>query len=515
MRPSDVLRVLLGLLALIPACGSAGGGEQTEAGPGGPGGLVLVVDPASLSFTVEAGGAAPAGRRIVVRYDGEGGPSTWQVASSPPWAGAEPPSGSDGDATVVSIDATALAVGRHEGALLFEDPAATNTPLRVPLTLEVTTASPAPACGCASLPAPTGAVVEISTAAELANAVRDANDAGGSRTLLLADGTYQLTQLLHVTAPDVTVRSASGSRDGVVLRGGGMTGSVAHVFLVAGKRFTAADLTLGWVRYHGIQVQGEQDADDVLVHNVRFVDTGEQMLKVSFDASGPATGDRGIVRCCLFEYTAGIGPQYYIGGVDCHRGDSWVVRHNVFRGIRSPEARLAEHAIHFWNEARGTLVEGNVIYDCDRGIGFGLGSSGHHGGVIRNNMVQTTRDVGIGLENAPDTQVLHNSVCALNYQNAIEYRFAGTTGVSIAGNLTYGAITARDGAAGAIGTNGAVLVPNDVFVNPAAGDLHLRTARTDIVDRGEAPSAVAADLDCDERPQGPASDLGADEWKGP
>jgi len=498
--------LLLGLLGLLPACGA--GGTQVAAADPAP---RLATEPDSLAFAGTAGGAAPAPQSVRIRNAG-GGALAWTADETCPWLSIDRTSGGADDELVVTPSLDGLAAGRHEDVVTITDPGASNSPfeLRVVLTI----AAPAPtSCGCDALPAPTGQTATVTTVAELEQALDQANAGTGPKTILLADGTYTLTQLLHVTGTDITVRGASGDRAAVVLRGDGMSGAVTHVFLVAGSRFTAADLTVGWIRYHAIQVQGERDVDDVLVHNVRFVDTGEQMLKVSYTAGVDVGSDRGIVECCLFEYTAGIGPQYYIGGVDCHQGTDWIVRNNVFRHIRSPEAALAEHAIHFWSDSTGTLVEGNVIVDCDRGIGFGLGDRGHGSGLIRNNMVHTTRDVGIGLESAAGVTVVHNTVHANGYPNAIEYRFARTD-ATIVGNLTVGAVALRDGASGTATGNLEIQDPSSVFVDPANGDLHLRSAVPTVVDQGTPRPDALLDIDCEARPQGAAPDLGADEWTG-
>src|SRR5207237_534850 len=104
-------------------------------------------------------------------------------------------------------------------------------------------------------------------------------------------------------------------------------------------------------------------------------------------------------------------------------------------------------------------TEANTFIDNARDIAYGLDltSQGYHsGGVIRNNFISrnsslTGVDVAIGVSNSPNTQVLHNTV-KLNgtYPNAVEYRFAPTTGVQIKNNLTDAAIVSRDGATGTV-----------------------------------------------------------------
>lgn len=164
------------------------------------------------------------------------------------------------------------------------------------------------------------------------------------------------------------------------------------------------------------------------------------MLKGTSAGDG---ADNGKVQCSLFEYTAGVGPQFYIGGLDIHKGNDWIVRDNIFKNIASPSGSTAEHAIHFWKQCADNIIERNIIINCDRGIGFGLGNdvnNGNLGGIIRNNMIYNNglgifNDVGIGLEYSPNTKVYNNTIY-IAYQNAIEYRWGATTNVNIANNLT-------------------------------------------------------------------------------
>lgn len=348
----------------------------------------------------------------------------------------------------------------------------------------------------------------VSNVSELLSAVEYAN-ANGNVEILLADGTYQLDGMLWIDGVNVGFRGQSGNRDAVVVRGDGMSGGVSHVFNVPGDYFAVQDMTVGWVANHAVQIHGNSDADYPYFSNVRFVDTGEQMLKVSTDF-GSSWSDGGIVEDCSFEYSAGIGPQYYIGGVDGHQCRDWTVRDCYFYGIRSPESDLAEHAIHFWSESEGTVVERNRITRCDRGIGFGLGDSGHGSGMIRNNFVHTTRDVGIGLENASGVDVYNNSLYTVNYANSIEYRFAGTSGGEIVNNLASGEIASRDGGTASVSTN-LTAAQASWFQDAGSGDLHLTSAASGAVDAGQTLSEVTVDFDSEDRPAGSGYDIGGDE----
>jgi hypothetical protein len=298
---------------------------------------------------------------------------------------------------------------------------------------------------------------------------------------------------------------------------------VLNLIRVAADDFHIQDVTLQRCGWHLIQVAGEEGADRLIARNVVFRDANEQMLKGSAVIGGAVEGsDDGLVEDCLFEYTAGIGPQYYIGGIDVHEGRGWVVRNNVFRDIASPSREVAEHAVHFWTLSADTIVEDNVIVDCDRGIGFGLmPGRGHTGGIIRNNMIYHAAngdpfaDVGIALAESPGTLVYNNTVHLEHaFGWAIEYRYAATTGGAIRNNLTNKEIRSRDGGSGDVRDN-VTNASASWYVSPGVGDLHLvesAATRASVIDQGVALAQVPQDIDGHARPYGPAYDVGADEW---
>lgn len=359
-----------------------------------------------------------------------------------------------------------------------------------------------------------GPTVTVSNAADLRLAIIDANGTGGNSTILIADGEYQIASTdwyPYITASDLVIRSASGNRDAVILSGTGMrdvSPGVEIGIYAVGNNITIADLTIREVGNHGIATHG----DNLTVYNVRIQNTYEQMLKGTSAGDG---ADNAIVKCSLFEYPNGIGPQFYIGGLDVHEGSEWIVSDNVFRNIASPEGSLAEHAIHFWNHASNNMIERNIIINCDRGIGFGLGNSPNEAGIIRNNMIYNDGtapfdDVGIGLESSPFTKVYNNTI-HIEYPNAIEYRFQETVGVDIANNLCNQAIRSRDGGKAEVYSN-FTDAQISWYADASNGDLRLASLIPELFEQGADLSAsVKEDIDQLIRPQGATHDIGAHE----
>jgi hypothetical protein len=332
--------------------------------------------------------------------------------------------------------------------------------------------------------------VRVSTIAELEQAVASAP---ASTTVLVQDGTYHLTRQLHFEKPDVVLRSESGNREKVILRGDGMQERKVGVGVSIGAdNIVVADLTITNVGFHGVQVRGESGVKNAVLHNIAVKDTGQQLVKGSI-GDGSKHSENGLVACSSFSYTD-HAPSDYTNGVDILGGRDWVVRDNEFRRIRgrADQGYRCGPTILFWRDCRDSLVTRNVLIDCYRGIAVGLipseskdtaGQSGfdHHRGLVCNNVVcnlNAWADEALEANAAKDVRIEHNTVLVESGNSpwSIGVRFRGTT-ASIRNNLTNRDIIERDG--GRLTAEGNVTTAaRDWFVDPDAGNLRLANAQT-------------------------------------
>jgi hypothetical protein len=359
-------------------------------------------------------------------------------------------------------------------------------------------------------------------------------------TIQLTDGTYVLPQTLVFRQPGVTLRSKSGNRDAVTIDG---AYAVGELLLVTESNITVADVTLKRAFNHAVHVAPErQTTTGTLIHNIRVVDAGEQFVKINPN-NGYYTDD-GVVRCSSFEMTdvgrAQVRNNCYTGGVDGLQAQGWHVYLNVFSGFWCSQG-LSQHAIHFWTSSRNTTIDRNVIMNSARGIGLGLGETtpvfrnypdqpcggkiglGHYGGSITNNFIFANdprlftsgagMDIGIGLEQSCETNVLHNTVFSTAPPfSSIEWRWPNTL-ATIANNIVSHNLRPRDGAVATLAGN-LVNAPGALFVDAvSSGDLHLTPTATAAIDQGAVLTGPVA-WDFDGAPRSGRPDIGADEVTG-
>ncbi|PCI59648.1 MAG: hypothetical protein COB35_10805 [Gammaproteobacteria bacterium] len=290
---------------------------------------------------------------------------------------------------------------------------------------------------------------------------------GGSAAIYFDDGIYSFPKTNVIKLPNIMILSTSGQANKVILQGIGMRAvrRTDSLFEVYANGFVVDGVTLQNVGNHLIQIKAEKNADFPIIRNSILQNSYQQMIKVSYDKTNAPNNysDSGLIENCLFQYTAGIGPNFYIGGIDAHGIRNWTIRNNIFRNIASPSKHIAEHAIHIWNNTENNLVENNIIINSDRGIGFGMFNSSvqdnnqnikfsNYGGIIRNNIIYHSNnhapfaDTGIVIENSPKTIIEGNYIfLEHNYPRAIEYRFNQTSDVIIKNNFTNKNISSRNG----------------------------------------------------------------------
>ena len=346
------------------------------------------------------------------------------------------------------------------------------------------------------------------TAGNMGELRRLVAEAKPGTTILLEDGEYRLDRMLDITTDRVVIRGRSGDRDKVIVRGDGMQEPNVGVALsISASHVTLAHLTVGYVRFHGVQVRGERGASNLVLQNIRVVNTGQQLIKgsVGSDGRGP---DDGLLACSRIEYTD-HAPGDYTDGIDVLSGRGWIVRDNTFSRIRGPEnRRAAGPAVLFWANSQNTIVERNLIVDSFRGIAFGLGPVNgtvrdgeryfdHQGGRIRNNVVWNLNswgDEGIEANAARDLSIDHNTVLVEGQLPwSISIRFP-LTSVKVRNNLTNRAIILRDGGQADQQGNLATAA-RPWFVDAAAADLHLAGPTVPAVGAGVPLADIVDDFD--------------------
>jgi hypothetical protein len=385
-----------------------------------------------------------------------------------------------------------------------------------------------------ALPITGARIVNVATETQLQTAMGNLQSGD---TVLLADGTYNLTSSLYVNGRNnVTIRGTAGSTN-VVLVGKGMDntnyGNVPFGIWSNGTNTTIAHLTIRdtWDN----EIIFNSGAQSPLVYCVRLINAGSQFIKSNpTDINNGIGVDNGMVEYCWFEYTgsppgnhgSGVG---YFNGISAHAAKNWIIRGSLFKNLHNPDsaAYLWNPAVLFWNHSVNTLTEQNTFLNVDRAVAYGLQGTtpffDHAAGAIRNNFVvlvpglfSTSRTAGsdgsIIAWNSPGTQIDHNSVLLnSNEFYAVEFRFSTTTNGTARNNLADAPIHLRDSATATLASNLVTAVPG-MFVNPGNADLHLLATATNAIDQGLTLLTVTNDFDGDRRPRGVRSDIGADEF---
>jgi hypothetical protein len=377
------------------------------------------------------------------------------------------------------------------------------------------------------LPKPTGQVIRVASVEEL---FRAANEVEPGGTILLADGHYMMPRYFELRTDDMTLRSASGRRERVILDGArSRHGELVGITGCSGA--TVADLTIQNVRWNGFKINSDRFADRVTIRNCVIHNIWQRGIK------GPAVRqeDRNRfrpsdcrVQYCLFyndrpkrysDDPADTPQRFggnYVGGIDVMFARRWTISDNVFVGIQG-RTREARGAVFLWHDTEDCVIERNLIIDCDSGIC--LGNSHRPPDVdvhctrciVRNNFVTRCPEQGILADYTRDCKIVHNTI---HHPGARLKRLVrlvhDNDGLVVANNLLSGPPMR-------IETSSPVEILGNVtrdltaeLVDPEAGNLHLRRPVAGVVDAAEPAPDVVSDVDRQRRDDRP--DVGADEW---
>lgn len=402
---------------------------------------------------------------------------------------------------------------------------------------------------CEPLPLPTTNVIEVSPGDDLRNIVLNASK---GTTILLNSGTYSIGQTIYMNQDSITLMSKAQHRDSVILDGNGggtplnVNNFVPEVVAMRGNGTTLAHVSVCHAQWHGIHAYPPSSSTDdirgIRMYDIRVYDCAEQLIKINSngDASNLQWVDEGVLECSLIEFVdnsvmSDQGSYFYTGGIDVHGGENWIIRNNTFRNIER-EAKLMEHAVHFWSKSRGTLVENNTFINVYRAIGFGMKTEetgalekhyddgvgdnpyfDHIEGIIRNNVLYNEAGVhletGIELMNVKDVQVYNNTIFSEGQPfNSIEYRWPNTT-VTVKNNIFSHNIMPRNDASGDTASN-IQNASSDLFVDIANLDFHLKSTATSAIGKGTSISDSLFGLDIDGQKPGSNIDIGADQVNG-
>ncbi|MCK4292744.1 MAG: right-handed parallel beta-helix repeat-containing protein [Planctomycetes bacterium] len=374
-----------------------------------------------------------------------------------------------------------------------------------------------------ALPRPKGQVIEVSNAQELIRAL-DEVKAGG--TIFLADGHYMMPHFIEIKTDNVSLRSASGYRERVVIDGAASRDGEL-IWITSCSGVTIADLTIRNIKWNGFKINSQTNVQELtiyncIIHNIwqRGV-KGVKVPKANREAVRPK---RCRVQYCLFyndrpkrlsDDTHDIAGGNYVGGIDVMYPKNWVISDNVFVGING-RTREARGAIFIWHDAQDCVIERNIIINCDAGICLGNPHRPEDirihctGCVVRNNFVTGATEGGIVPVYTKDCRILNNTIYERDSRmgRLIRTVFAND-GLLIANNLVSGPKIRNESDSDIRFVNNLQKDLAGAFVNPSQGDLHLTSRAGEAIDKGVKLPEVTSDIDGQTRGEKP--DIGADE----
>ena len=374
-----------------------------------------------------------------------------------------------------------------------------------------------------ALPPVHGPRVVVSDVQSLVDALRDV---APGQTILVKDGHYLMPHYVQITKDNVTLRSASGHRERVILDGA-KSRHAELLGITACSGVTIADLTIQNIKYNGFKINSQTNVQKLTIHNCiihNIWQRGVKGVKVPKENRDRVRPKQCRIQYCLFyndrpkrlsDDPADIAEGNYIAGIDVMYATDWTISDNVFIGIqgRTFEGR---GAVFIWHDSRDCVIERNMIIDCD--VGLQLGNPHRDSETIyhcvrctaRNNFITRAPEAGIVTVYTKDCKIFNNTIHDPDTRLGRLIRTVFTNdGLVIANNLLSGPRMRNESKSNITFLNNLIKDHTDSFVDPARGDLHLTDSAIDAIDKGIALPEAVEDIDRESRDN--RTDIGADE----
>ncbi len=378
------------------------------------------------------------------------------------------------------------------------------------------------------LSAPSGQVIHVKHVDELFSAA-DAVEPGG--TILLADGHYKMPRYFELHTDNVTLRSASGKRENVVLDGiDSRHGELVGISRCSGV--TIADLTIQNIQWNGFKINSNTNVQKVTIYNCiihNIWQRGVKGVRVPEENRGEIRPKDCKIQYCLFynDHTKRFEDDprdtpdnfdgNYIGGIDVMYAKRWTISDNVFIGIQG-RTREGRGCIFMWHHGEDCVLERNIIIDCDLGIamgnssGIGEGMSSVHctNFIVKNNFITNTPETGILADYTKDCKIVNNTIHDPDNRLQRLIRLVhDNDGLVIINNLLSGPPIRVESSSRMDIRHNSIGDFTSSFADPAKGNLHLVRKYEDLIHQALPLPEVQVDIDKEARAKKPT--LGADE----
>ena len=171
--------------------------------------------------------------------------------------------------------------------------------------------------------------------------------------IVLKDGVYKISRAIIFRKKGVTLSSASGKREAVILDGKLKAGPLKRencvntILAIQASNVTIKSISVRYARDHAIHIspRTEGNVSNVMLDDIHVYDCGQQLIKVNSNGRKPLfwTNDC-ILKNSLIEFKDNsimqdLGKHFYTGGLDVHGGQNWL----TFTRQLVPTAPPASH----------------------------------------------------------------------------------------------------------------------------------------------------------------------------